>query len=68
MLSRRSRDGSVPVSNVTVYSLFEKSKRENKNSEIVFLETKQRITLSEIWPKVGGRWVLLFGLYLPISC
>ena len=52
MLSYKLRKGTVPVTETTLYKVFEEAKNNGANTEFYFMETEERVFLKDVWAKV----------------
>ena len=52
MLSYKLRKGTVPVTETTLYKVFEAAKNNGANTEFYFMETEERVFLKDVWAKV----------------
>ena len=52
MLSYKYREGSVPVTDTTLYKVFEEARKDGANTEFYFMETGERVYLKDVWQNV----------------
>lgn len=52
-LSYSFRKGSVPVTNTTLYKVFEEARENGANTEFYFMATEERVYLKDVWNKVS---------------
>ena len=52
MLSYKLRKGTVPVTETTLYKVFQEAKNNGANTEFYFMETEERVFLKDVWAKV----------------